>query len=376
MRRDRAQEIVEQLLSLAGATIGGDRPWDIHVHNNRFYRRVLAHGSLGLGESYMDGWWDCCRIDELFHRVFWNRLDEKVRPGWRAVAAALGSRLFNLQSPVRAVVSGSSPYTFGDDLFEAMLDRRMVYSCAYWRNAETLDEAQEHKLDLVCRKLNLQAGQRVLDIGCGWGGFARYAAECYGVSVVGINLSHDQRRIAKEACKRLPVDIRFQDYRCLERRREFDRIVSIGMFEHVGYQNYRNFMKIALGCLKPDGLFLLHTIGRNRSVADADPWIRRYIFPNAMLPSARQVTAAVEGLFLIEDWHNFSTDYDKTLMAWFQRFERAWHRLKGERYGERFRRMWTFYLLTSAARFRARRNQLWQIVLSERGVPGGYSFVR
>jgi cyclopropane-fatty-acyl-phospholipid synthase len=376
MSTHAAQETVEELLALAGASIDGDCPWDIRVHDDRFYERVLAQGSLGLGESYMDGWWDCDRIDELFHRVFWNRVDERVRPGWRAVSAAIKSRLLNPQNRSRAVASGGMPYSFGDSLFEAMLDRRMVYSCAYWRNAETLDEAQEQKLGLICRKIGLKSGDRVLDIGCGWGSFARYAAENYAVSVIGINLSHDQGRIAKEVCKHLPVEIRYQDYRSLQGRHEFDHVVSIGMFEHVGYKNYRDFMKIALSCLKPDGLFLLQTIGRNRSVTGADLWIQRYIFPNAMLPSACQLSAATEGLFVIEDWHNFSADYDKTLMAWFQRFECNWNRLKGERYDERFRRMWTYYLLASAARFRARRNQLWQIVLSAHGVLSGYSAIR
>jgi cyclopropane-fatty-acyl-phospholipid synthase len=367
-----AQDVVRELLAFAGAKINGDRPWDIRIHNERFYRRVITQGSLGLGESYMEGWWDCDQLDDLFYRLFWNRVEEKVKADWRALGVGLKARLLNLQSPGRARHNGSLPYSFGDDLFEAMLDARMVYSCAYWNTAATLDEAQEAKLDLVCRKLRLTPGQRVLDIGCGWGSFARYAAERYGVSVVGINLSSDQARIAREQCQSLPVEIRVQDYRSLEGHREFDHVVSIGMFEHVGYKNYRQFMNIVRTCLKPEGLFVLQTIGRNRSMTGADLWIQRYIFPNAMLPSARQVTGATEGLFVIEDWHNFSADYDRTLMAWRARFERNWDRLKGKQYDDRFRRMWTYYLLASAARFRARRNQLWQIVLSERGVPGGY----
>ncbi|HEX7794137.1 MAG TPA: cyclopropane fatty acyl phospholipid synthase [Vicinamibacterales bacterium] len=372
MSSGSAQNVVTELLALAGATINGDRPWDLRVHNEGLYDRLLREGSLGLGESYMDGWWDCDQLDDLFHRLFWNRVDESVTTDWRTLTVGLKSRLFNLQTPFRARHNGSLPYSFGDDLFESMLDAQMVYSCAYWKRASTLDEAQEAKLDLVCRKLGLAPGQRVLDIGCGWGSFARYAAERYGVSVVGINLSLEQTRIARERCKPFPIEIRVQDYRSLEGRCEFDHVVSIGMFEHVGYKNYRQFMKIALSCLKPGGLFLLHTIGRNRSMTGADPWIQRYVFPNAMLPSARQVATAVEGLFVIEDWHNFSTDYDRTLMSWRARFEQNWHNLKGPRYDERFRRMWNYYLLASAARFRARRNQLWQIVLSERGVLGGY----
>ncbi len=367
---------IEELLAPADVRIDGARPWDVRVHDERFYARVLAEGSLGLGESYMDGWWDCERIDELAHRIFWHRVDEQARPSRRMLFAALEGRLRNLQSRRRAAASGRAPYQFGDDLFHTMLDPRLVYSCAYWRRASSLEEAQQHKLDLVCRKLELKPGMGVLDIGCGWGSFARHAAETCGVEVVGINLSEDQARIARERCAGLPVKIRLQDYRELPGRRDFDRVISIGMFEHVGHKNYRRFFEIVRGCLAPDGLALLHSIGRNRSATSADLWVRKYIFPDAMLPSASQLSAAIEGIFVIEDWHNFSADYDRTLLAWYQNFEDGWEQLRERGYDERFRRMWRFYILASAARFRARRNQLWQLVLSERGVLGGYTAVR
>ena len=249
----------------------------------------------------------------------------------------------------------------------------MIYTCAYWRKADTLDAAQEAKLSLVCDKLDLKPGMRVLDIGCGWGGLARFLAERHQVEVAGITVSKPQAEFAREICRGLPVEIRLQDYRELEGH--YDRVVSLGMFEHVGVKNYRTFMRVARAHLEPDGLFLLHTIGSLRSNRDADAWIGRYVFPNSMLPSAAQICDAVEGRFVIEDWHNFGADYDTTLMHWCENFERGWPEL-APRYGERFRRLWRYYLLSCAGTFRARRNQLWQIVLSPKGVPGGYRSLR
>jgi cyclopropane-fatty-acyl-phospholipid synthase len=359
---------LERLLELADVRIDGDRPWDVRVHDQRLYARVLAGGSLGLGESYMDGWWDCERLDEFFTRALAAELDTKVRP-WRDALGLLWARVVNLQRPGRAFRIGRHHYDLGNDLFSRMLDRRMIYSCAYWKRAGTLDDAQEAKLDLVCRKLGLRAGMRVLDIGCGWGGTARFAAERYGVSVVGITVSDEQAKHARQVCRGLPVEIRLQDYRALAGR--FDRVLSIGMFEHVGRKNYRTFMRVVRGLLAGDGLFLLHTIGSNLSLSATDAWTQRYIFPDSMLPSARQIGAAIEGNLVLEDWHSFGPDYDRTLMQWYRNFQQRWPEIAG-RYGERFRRMWRYFLLSSAGGFRARKNQLWQLVLSPHGVPGGY----
>jgi cyclopropane-fatty-acyl-phospholipid synthase len=359
---------VEELLALADVEIGGSRPWDIQVHDERLYARVMAQGTLGLGESYMDGWWDVEVLDEFFHRVLRAKLEDRIRPLADGVRA-LRARAINLQRSSRAFEIGRRHYDIGNDLYRCMLDGRMMYSCGYWKDARSLDEAQEAKLDLVCRKLGLRPGMRVLDIGCGWGGAVRFAAERYGVEAVGITVSEEQVMLAREVCEGLSVEIRLQDYR--ELSEEFDRIFSIGMFEHVGCRNYGSYMRIVRRCLKSDGLFLLHTIGGNRSVNTTDPWMARYIFPRSVLPSARRMSEACEGVFIIEDWHNFGTDYDKTLMEWYRNFESGWGELK-ERYGERFRRMWTYYLLSCAGSFRARKLQLWQLVLSPEGVPGGY----
>ena len=365
---DNARQKIEAILGLADIRVGGDRPWDIQVHDKRLYPRILAQGSLGMGEAYMDGWWDSTGIDQLVTRIMTAGLRRKVAP-LTLLWPALQARLFNLQSLGRAFEVGEAHYDLGNDLFERMLDRRMAYSCGYWLNAADLDAAQEAKLDLVCRKLDLKAGQRVLDIGCGWGSFAGFAAERYGAEVFGVTVSKEQARWVEERYRDLPVSAIVQDYRSLEG--EYDHVVSIGMFEHVGRKNYREYMRVARRCLKPGGLFLLHTIGRRYSRNATEPWIEKYIFPNAQLPSMADISRAVEHLFVIEDVHNFGADYDRTLMAWHEKFERAWPELS-VRYDERFRRMWRYYLLTNAAAFRARRTQLWQVVLSPSGVPGGY----
>ncbi|WP_206860879.1 cyclopropane fatty acyl phospholipid synthase [Lysobacter changpingensis] len=364
---------VEALLSLADVRLDGDRPWDLHVEDDRLYARVLAQGSLGLGESYMDGWWRVPSLDGLLYRLLAANLDQKVR-GLGVMIDALRARLTNLQSRRRSFEVGERHYDLGNDLYRAMLGKRLVYSCGYWRDREgrrleDLDDAQEAKLDLVCRKLGLQPGMKVLDIGCGWGEALKFAAERYGVSGVGVTVSREQAAFARELCKGLPIEIRLQDYRELDER--FDRAFSLGMFEHVGVKNYRTYFKLAHRCLGDDGIFLLHTIGTNRSVSHTDPWIGKYIFPNSMLPSAAQIAQASEGLFVLEDWHNFGADYDRTLQAWRANVERAWPQLDA-RYDERFRRMWRFYLSASMATFRSRHSQLWQLVLSPKGVPGGY----
>ena len=359
---------IEGLLDLADIRINGERPWDIHVYNDKFYGRVLTQGALGLGESYMEGWWDCEHLDGFFDRILKAGLQEKVS-STAAAYDSLRARIFNLQNRMRAFRIGEHHYDLGNDLFECMLDKRMIYSCGYWKGAGTLNEAQENKLDLVCRKLRLEPGMSVLDVGCGWGWAAKFASERYNVDVTGITVSREQTRLAQEICSGLPVQIHLKDYREIDG--EFDRIFSIGMFEHVGEKNYRTFMRTMRRLLKEDGLLLLHTIGTNRSSNTINAWTNRYIFPNACLPSPRQISSAMEGLFILEDWQNFGVDYDKTLMSWFRNFENAWPVLK-ESYGERFYRMWKYFLLSSAGSFRARWNQLWQIVLSPRGVSGVY----
>ena len=362
------QSRLSELLALADIEVNGNRPWDIQIHNEKFYRRVLTQGELGLGESYMDGWWDCAELDGFIYRVLKAQLHEKVTS--RAAALeSMKAKLCNLQRGIRAFKVGEHHYDIGNDLFERMLDNRMIYSCGYWKEARTLDQAQENKLDLICRKLRLEPGMRVLDVGCGWGGTAKFVSERYKVQVTGVTVSREQTRLAKETCRDLPVQIYLKDYRDIDGK--YDRIFSIGMFEHVGKKNYRTFMRTMKDLLKEDGLFLLHTIGANRATYTIGAWTSRYIFPNSHVPAAAEVTDAMEGSFILEDWQNFGADYDRTLMSWYDNFEKNWPDLK-ERYDQRFYRMWRYFLLSCAGSFRARWRQLWQVVLSPKGIPGVY----
>ncbi len=375
-RMQNSRALAQDLLAPAGITLNGPKPYDPQINDDRMIDRVLRDGIIAVGESYMDGWWDAADIPEMVTRMMRSSQVEKLF-SLQMVSLAVAyvrAQLLNLQSRARAFQVAEHHYDIGNDLYERMLDSRLTYSCGYWSHARTLDEAQEAKLDLVCRKIKLKEGDRVLDIGCGWGSFAIFAAEKYGAQVVGVTVSKEQAAFARERARGLPVEIRIQDYREIEDG-PYDHVVSIGMFEHVGPKNYRTYMALVRKILKNDGLFLLHTIGYKRTPKLPNPWIEKYIFPNGTTPSAPQITAAAEQLFILEDWHNFGADYEKTLLAWFDNFDRTWPELR-EKYGERFYRMWKFYLLSCAGAFRARDMQLWQIVFSPAGVPGGYVPVR
>ena len=358
------KQLLQQLLKEAGITVNGDQPWDIHIHDERIYKRILAGGILAVGESYMDGWWDSPQLDEMINRAIRADLPEKIRGDWKTLLFILKTKLFNMQTLSRSHKVSKEHYDLGNDLYEKMLDKRMNYTSAYWKNATTLDEAQENKLRLVCEKTELQPGKKVLELGCGWGSFAQYAAEKYDVEVTALNISSEQVKLARERTRGLPVNILQEDYR--KATGQYDAVISIGIMEHVGYRNYRTYMEVTDRCLKDDGIALIHTIGGNISTTHTNPWTDKYIFPHGMLPSVAQLGKAMEGLFVFEDLHNFGPDYDRTLMAWFENFDRAWPELR-DKYGERFYRMWKFYLLSAAGGFRSRSNQLFQIVMTRPG---------
>jgi cyclopropane-fatty-acyl-phospholipid synthase len=360
----RSEAVLQELLDLAGVTVNGDRPFDIQVHDEGLYERIMKDGVLAAGESFMDEWWDCQAIDELMCKVIVARPVNQAGMNLKLALHLLKSRIFNLQAMGRAFQVGKQHYDIGNDLYEAMLDRRMVYTCGYWKNAETLDDAQEAKLDLVCRKTGLEQGMRVLDLGCGWGAFAKYAAEKYGVTVTGVTVSKQQVELGQKMCRGLPVEIRLDDYRNVGGK--YDRVISIGIMEHVGYKNYRTYMKKTESLLEDDGIAFVHTIGGNITKTTSDPFTTEYVFPNGMIPSIAQLGKAMEGLFVMEDWHNFGPDYDKTLMTWYANFQNAWPELKAK-YDNRFYRMWRYYLLSCAGAFRARGLQVWQIVMTKHG---------
>lgn len=366
-----ARKKCEELLAFADIQINGKRPWDMQVHNEDLFSRLLSDGSLGLGESYTDGWWDAESVDQLISNILRCDISSKIN-SHKVIALAVRAKLTNMQKLARAFQVAEEHYDIGNRLFEKMLDRRLTYTCGYWKNADDLDSAQEAKLDLVCKKIGVKSGQHVLDIGCGWGSLAKFAAENYGARVTGITISVEQADYARDLCAGLPVEIRVQDYRLLDE--QFDHIVSLGMFEHVGDKNFPVYFEVANKCLKDDGLFLLHTIGSAERDPVPDPWIHKYIFPNGQIPSLVNITRAIEEMFLVEDLHNFGAYYDKTLMAWHDNFHAGWGELK-EQYSERFYRMWKYYLLACAGAFRARDLQLWQLVLSKKGVDGIYERV-
>ncbi len=368
-----AKTMVTSMLAVADIRIGGDRPWDIQVHNPDLYQRVLRQGTLGTGESYMEGWWDCDQLDVMFCRAIRAHLEAKIHNNLPVFALMAAQTLFNLQSVARATMVAEQHYNMDNAMFARMLGPTMNYSCGYWKDASTLDEAQNNKMELICRKLDLKEGMSVLDIGCGWGGLSLYMAEHYGAKVTAVTVSTEQFAYAREHDTEHKVNWLLEDYRSIKGR--FDRIVSVGMFEHVGRKNYGVFMDTTHTLLDPSGLFLLHTIGSSTRKTGTDPWINKYIFPNGMLPSPVCIGKAIMGRYVMEDWHNFGADYDKTLMAWHQRFEEGY--AEGAfQCSERVRRMYRYYLLSCAGAFRARDIQLWQIVLSPQGVEGGYCCAR
>ncbi len=376
----RSKKRVQKLLLEAGVVLNGKKSADIQVHNEKFYVSVLKDLVLGLGETYVKKWWDCECLDEFFYCLLRANLSEKLRKDRQFLYYMLKAKLrllllsgWNLQAGSRAFEVGKRHYDLGNTLYQAMLDKELIYSCGYWKECSNLNDAQQAKLALTCEKMQLKPGMHVLDIGCGWGGFCRYAAEKYGVSVLGVTVSKKQYQYAKALCQGFPVEICFMDYRTIQGG--FDRICSIGMFEHVGPKNYFSYMQIAHRCLKKGGLFLLHTIGSNVSQYHPNPWIHKYIFPNGVLPSIQQIGKASESFFVMEDWHNFGAYYDQTLMAWYANFVKNWNSLK-EYYDEAFYRMWKYYLLACAGAFRARDIQLWQIVFSKGGIKGGYDSIR
>jgi cyclopropane-fatty-acyl-phospholipid synthase len=363
----RAEALVREIFTSAGVEVDGKAPGDIQVKNAGFYGRFVREASIGLGESYMDEWWECDALDVFIEKLLRVDIKKKIAGSWRLKLLTVQAYLTNMQSKARAKQIAEKHYDLGNDLYKVMLDPRLVYTCGYWKDAKTLQEAQDAKLDLVCRKARLKPGMRVLDIGCGFGGFAIYAAEKYGCEVVGVTVSVEQQKLAIEKVKeaKVPVEIRLQDYRNVYG--SFDAVASMGMFEHVGWRNYRAFMEVAHRCLKKEGTVVLHTVGSNEYQTHGIPFFEKHLFPNSASPSLGQLGDAMENLFVLEDIHNIGPDYGPTLLAWWKNFEAGYPTLDQKRYDRRFWRMWRFYLLAAAGAVAARESQLWQLVMSPLG---------
>jgi len=362
-----SKKLLTELFAQADIQIGGNRKGDLIVHDDRFYDRTIRYGDLGIGEAYMDAWWDCDGVDVLATKFIKADLQNISKKQLPFIMHYLKIILSGNGRKGKAFEVGEHHYDMSTEIFEYMLDKTMAYSCAYWKDAENLEQAQENKLDVICKKLGLREGMTVLDVGCGWGSFAHYAAKNYGVEIVGITVSQEQQRYAQKRCENLKVDIRFQDYRDITEK--FDRIVSIAMLEAVGKRYYKTFMKSMSQCLNDDGLLFIHSIVAQTHQGPSDArWLDTYIFPNGELPSLAQILKASEKLFVIEDTHNLEGDYDRTLGEWHKNFLNNWDTLK-ENYDERFFRMWVFYLLICRGIFRSRLATVWHIVFSKNGLP-------
>ena len=365
---------------------------DIQINDERVFGEVISNLSLGLGEAYMNGWWDAKdkTLDQIFYNIGTSKLSDKINNTWigkfKLALYWIREKFYNSQTIEKSKLVAYQHYDLGNELYTHMLDPNMIYTCGYWKDSNDLTQSQYAKLDLICRKLKLQPGMNIIDIGCGWGGFCQYAAEKYKVNVTGITISQEQYTHAVNNNKfKDRVSYKLMDYRLLlsdEYKHIYDGVVSIGMFEHVGHKNYSTFMTVVRHIMSPTGLCLLHTIGGNVSKLYGDPWILKYIFPNSLLPSLKQISEATEKLLVIEDVHNFGADYDKTLMCWYTNFITNFDQINHQRslvgkspLDDTFKRMWSYYLLSCAGMFRSRQLQLYQVVLS-RGVDNGYISVR
>lgn len=385
------RELAQKILDRCDIKIGGDRPFDLVVHNPLFYRRVINKGSMGLGEAFMDGWWDTrdfYALDDFFKRILEGQLEYYFPNNAKDMANVIKAKMFNPQTKSKSKKVGMQHYDLGNDFFRNMLGPRMQYSCAYWERhvgdvednkmapIHSLEEAQELKLHMLGEKLKLKPGMEVLDVGCGWGALAGYLSETYDVRVTGITISEEQRKSAAARNSKNPrVTILNQDYRDTHFARKFDRIVSVGMFEHVGPKNYSTFfkhMRRLLNDTDREAVFVLHTIGSKTTMDSADQWYLKYIFPGGCLPSVSNIGKTIEKHFVMEDLHSFGYYYALTLLAWRENFLAHWNGSKesAAENADTFFRMFYYYLSSSAGAFAARDLQLWQVVLSPNGAPG------
>lgn len=380
---NKDERTVRELLALGTIELNGPKLWDLQVTDRRFYKRILTGGVLGFAEAYIEGWIDCEQMDELIARLLQAGIKQKLKNNWRLMLHLFQSQIFNLQALSRASQVADAHYNLSNRFYEYMLGESMAYTAAYYKNATSLDEAQYAKYDLVCRKLQLKPGETVLELGCGWGGFARYAAEHYGCRMVSVNISKQQVRYAKELCRQWPVAVFRCDYRdeaCYNPDKiRFDKAVSIGMAEHVGPKNHRRLFGTVFRQLKPNGLFLLHTIGSDRSLTACEPFTHKYIFPNSVIPSLKQLSSAAEGWFVTEDLQNFGKYYFNTLKEWYTNVKSNWQSIQAldyTKFNSRFDRIWSFYLLGGMGMAKSKANHLWQIVFSGKAYRDLYEAVR
>ncbi len=362
---DDAESIVRELYATAGVQIDGPNPWDVTVHEPKFYQKLLRYGELGMGESYIDGWWDCEALDLMIDKLIRAKLHLVLKGNLKMRLSAVKAVVFNLQNEKRSTKSARAHYDIGNDLYKLMLGKRMQYTCGYFKDTDDLDEAQEAKLHLICKKLGLQPGMKVLELGCGFGGLAIFAAEKYGVEMTCYNVSKAQLELARDRAGDLPITFNMADYR--EASGQYDAVVSVGMMEHIGYKNHRTLMEVIEQSMTDEAVALVHTIGSNIGRLRAEGFVDKYLFPNAVSPSVAQFGKAIDGLLVAEDVHNIGPHYSPTLLAWWKNFSEGYHALDHQSYDQRFYRLWRYYLLAASGASTARKGQLWHWVLTKPG---------
>jgi cyclopropane-fatty-acyl-phospholipid synthase len=369
-------DVLSKLLAAADVQINGTRPWDMQVHNESTYARILKDGDLGAGESYMEGWWDCQQLGVMIEKVLRADVMSKVQLSLVDKAKAVWSMLTGSKSTGSSKEQLCYHYDIGNDLYKAMLDPYMQYTCGFWRNgATTLEQAQLDKLDMICKKVNARQGCKWLDLGCGFSGLMKYATEKYSTVCTGYNLSTDQMGYGRDVlCAGLPITFVEGDFcKTLASVKDgkFDVVTNVGSIEHCGVNRYREFMQNAYNCIADDGVFLTQSIlsGSKDTQYSFLAFLNKYIFPGGVSPTLTQLSQAMEGLFVIEDVHNFGEDYAKTLAAWHANLTQAWASLSANnpKYTTKFKRMFDFYLLCCAGTFRARGLNLLQIVATKVG---------
>lgn len=342
----------------------------LRLRNDRALERILGDPEFMLGETYMNGDWDTVDGNLIgLLEVLMLNFPEQRREHRNRLAHSLKKLIARGNRIAHSYRNVAHHYDLDEWLFRRFLDEDMQYSCAYFYEPNiSLEEAQRAKCRHIMNKLRLQPGQRVLDIGCGWGGLALYLAEHAGVEVTGLTLSREQLRVAESRARahsmEKQITFMLQDYR--EHHGSYDHIVSVGMFEHVGVRHYRDYFSQICRLLAGDGIALIHTIGRHGPPGATNPWIEKYIFPGGYNPALSEMVAAIEKSGLVScDIEVLQLHYAMTLAVWSQRFHA--HRVEiKQRMGERFCRMWEFYLASCEAAFRWRDLAVFQVQLTRR----------
>lgn len=349
------------LLREANIEPNGASPWDPQIKDERFYRTVLLRGSVGLGDAYLNGWWECADISGFILRIIKSGIHLRV-PRVDIFLRRLRFGLIDAQNRIRSKRVAELHYDEDPYIFEVMLGSTNSYTCARWKGVITLDAAQQQKMDLLCKKAGLSSGMTVLDIGSGWGGFLAYAAERYQVRGIGLTISKTQLDYARKRYGNLPVEFRLQDYR------DFvggvDAVVSICVIEHVGSDHYREyFQKVRETLTREDGFFAMQCILACDTQARMDPWTEKHIFPNGILPTLERIENAVEGILHIVDREFFRDDYVRTFSAWYENLVRNKNAIIA-RCGVRYFRKYEYYLCLYIAGFGSGRIDVGQFVLS------------